>query len=1409
MASYNTTANVVLTLNGKQAGEIMASLERKAEALRKRIDAAATAGDKATMKKLQRELNSTKRTMDQLSGSAIKVNDVLRRLDSASPRELNAALRQLRKELQSMERGTDAWEAHVRKIRALRTELNAVNGSLREQQSAWSRFNGWLNNCQTAILGLGAGLAGLVVAGKEAVKAFADMDQEMANVRKFTGMDSDQVAALNEEFKKMDTRTSREELNQLAQQAGRLGKSSQEDVLGFVRAADKINVALDDLGQDATLTLSKLTGIFGDEERLGTEKALLSVGSVINELSQNCSASAPYIAEFASRMGGVGAQAGMTVQQIMGFAAVLDSNNQAVEASSTALSQVITRIYQEPAKYAQVAGLDVQRFSELVKTDMNGAIIELLSALNKAGGMDVLSPMFKDMGESGARAVSALSTLSKHIEDVKSQQEVANVAFREATSINKESDVQNNTVQAGLEKAGKSVHELAVELGEKLQPVMSLFNSSAIVALKVLNGLVDFFIKYRGAIVTAVAALVAYKVAANLAAIATAAHTTASKAAALAQRAYTAAVNLAKAALLLFTGNVKGATVAFRAFSAAIKANPVGALAAAITSLIGLLGALVSKYNDNVRKMREQREHTAKLREETRDYSKAAAEAYADEIVKLNTLYKAATNEALSRKERIAAANQLLNLYPDTFAKYKAEGIMLGKASAAYRDLAHAIMEKAKAQAAAELYQNNFKRVLQLEQEIDKYEGRRTVRENKRAEKEQRNDQRRRDMKKNRQAESLTGAIAMSGTGYAGGTSVGGNDNMESTVKDDAAIKAYDNKIKALETDKNEYQRSINFLESRFAKDKNFQNAIMGDNNQASANPGIAALGSGTGGGSNSSGKGGKKSRGTEDKFKAEKLWREKEEALIEVAYAKGEKDYEEYTGRMDEIAVQFYEKQLEHTDLGETERLKIQAQYYKAKQTQDSNNKVASLKEIEDSYAETVRNTRQFYLDGLISKETYDLKLQEAEMDHQRRLSQSMDISEEERLKAADRYAQMRVEQQTRLQEALKEKMDKLAEAAKQHEEEMNEIRKKYFGLSLSERQNQYASELARLNSAYSLELKAAQGNADEKLRIEKAYQEALKKLRQEHGLESDEQNDMEKAVNDFNNWLESDGGKALTGTMSTVVSGMSSIFSQLTSSMQADLEIQTASINRRYDKEISLAEGNSYKVAQLEKRKEAEIAAAKNEANKKMFAMQIIQAVAQTAQNALSAYGSAAAIPVVGYVLAPIAAAMALAAGALQVAAIKKQAQASEAQGYAQGGFTPSGPRDREVGVVHAGEWVASQKLVNNPQTRTILEALDYAQRTNTVGSITAADVSRSVTAPVELARSLASPAVQVRDTGTSVTAGTADRELQRTIRRLTDRLEKPFYTVNSVTGEDGMHKAQKDYERLIANKSPRNRK
>ena len=182
----------------------------------------------------------------------------------------------------------------------------------------------------------------------------------------------------------------------------------------------------------------------------------------------------------------------------------------------------------------------------------------------------------------------------------------------------------------------------------------------------------------------------------------------------------------------------------------------------------------------------------------------------------------------------------------------------------------------------------------------------------------------------------------------------------------------------------------------------------------------------------------------------------------------------------------------------------------------------------------------------------------------------------------------------------------------------------------------------------------------------------------------------------------------------------------------------------------------------------------------------MQVIQAVAQTAQNAICTYGSAAAIPIV-------------AIGALQIAAIKKQQQASEAQGYAKGGFTPKGAVDEEVGVVHAGEWVALQKLLANPVACPLINALDYAQRTNSIGSLRSADESKAV-----------APQVVVQQVPVeNVALSTLHSELSTAISHLNERLNEPFVTVNTIIGDTGIKKAQDEYDKLIRNKTPKSKR
>ena len=214
------------------------------------------------------------------------------------------------------------------------------------------------------------------------------------------------------------------------------------------------------------------------------------------------------------------------------------------------------------------------------------------------------------------------------------------------------------------------------------------------------------------------------------------------------------------------------------------------------------------------------------------------------------------------------------------------------------------------------------------------------------------------------------------------------------------------------------------------------------------------------------------------------------------------------------------------------------------------------------------------------------------------------------------------------------------------------------------------------------------------------------------------------------------------------------------------------------------------------IEEKKQKEEAAAKNKANKKMYAMQVLQAIASTAMGAINAYSSAAQVPMIGYILAPIAAATAIAAGMMQVASIKKQQQASEAQGYAEGGYTGAGGKYEPRGIVHAGEWVASQKLLANPQTAAIIQALDYAQKTNTVGSISPSMVSNDTTAAAAIAR-MGNP------------SSNNDNSLDNTLQQLNRRLNEPFVTVNTMTGDHGIVKAQEEYDIYIRNKTAKSRR
>ncbi len=240
MADTTSTATVDIIVNGKSAQKELEELEAKAT---KAANAAAKfnrLGEEAYAEYHENIHKKALADLDKLKGTYESVQYTIDHLDKASLKELKKTLAQLRKEFAKMKPGTDMWNQQAERIRTVRARIDSINQTLRvqqqETQTLWQKFKDWQTAGVAAVGAIMGKLSQLISFYREAADAFASMEQEMANVRKYTGMSEEQVNSLNESFKQIDTRTAREELNKYAQEAGRLGKQSEADVLGYVGA---------------------------------------------------------------------------------------------------------------------------------------------------------------------------------------------------------------------------------------------------------------------------------------------------------------------------------------------------------------------------------------------------------------------------------------------------------------------------------------------------------------------------------------------------------------------------------------------------------------------------------------------------------------------------------------------------------------------------------------------------------------------------------------------------------------------------------------------------------------------------------------------------------------------------------------------------------------------------------------------------------------------------------------------------------------------------------------------------------------------------------------------------------------------------------------------------------------------
>lgn len=1416
MADYDPTSTMYAS-RASQLKLVEAELERIRQSEQKVV---------TLMQHYDKEIDRTNVDIKETKRQMQLVNNTMSNLKTSSIRDLEYSIKALNQQMHGMERGTEQFKQMELKAKQLKAELQAVRAEGVAQESWIKRSADWFNRMQGLALGAVAAISGITFTVKKCVEEYAKMDDEMTNVRKYTGQAAEEVERMNEDFKKMDTRTPRQKLNQLAEDAGRLGITSTAAVEEFVDGADKINVALgDDLGDKAVSQIGKLAQMFGEDKTKGLRGAMLATGSAVNELAQNSSASAGYLVDFTARVAGVGKQAGFTQAQIMGLASVLDQNMQQDETAATAVQNLLAKMFQDSSKFAKIAGLNVKDFAKTLKEDANGALLQFLAAMRAKGGFADLAPMFEEMKMDGSRATGVLTVLADKLDDIKTAQNLANEAYSEGTSVLNEFETQNESVQAQLDKASKKFLDLSIELGQKLYPAARYCISAASLGVRALSTLVDFVKDYWRILIVLTAAIVTYTAVSKAKLIAEKAQMAWLNIMILREKAHLVLVGLKTSALktmaivqMALTREIKLTTAAQMLWNKVLLANPITAVIAVV---VGLTAAIVTLSKE-----------TSTAEQAQRDYNDAVTEANkqaADEEAAIMRLVSTIQSNTSAEVDRKAALEELNGkLMREHLGNITEEAVRTGQATRqiqSYIDMMKKKividgLQKKLAESIAKQAENedllseadNDKRGFwaKVWGRINPFAGRKTkmlnlASDNREAFRETVNHEIERERQyqqklidKIKQLESqhfeINDPEPWRNNGYNGK----GNDGtiikqQRTTGTHQASDKERKARVKAEKTAAAEARKRE--VEAK-RKQKQAADSIKAETNELMADSAKAYA----------------EGKKTYQQFIDDRQSIQiKGFAKLKQLYGAESNEYKQLLDNQVNVVKQHdaaIQKMNEQTI--ERERLQkeasIKAQYNDASSAIYQND-TALNEAIYKNDVEAMKKRLELFKDREGSEEWLDLKaeMEQAELDHQLQMQESYQNQLKE-------LRQQFGKQDLQAQETMYlNGLDNLYKQGLIKEEEYQqmklEITKQFAAQRAQIDADDHGAGSAQLkiNDKSSEMVNSARAAAGESQSTGNAtlggyfssqvenYQNTMEKLKELYG--NDKQN--HAAYMQAKAQVTSDYLNDLVEKTAVVYNGINGILSASSSYAQACSDLEQAKISKNYEKQIAAAGNNSKKKKKLEEKRDKELAAAKSKANKKAMKIEIAQAIASTAMSAINAYASAAAIPTIGWTLAPIAAGMATAAGMIQLAAIKKQHQA-EAAGYYEGGYTGGNRYRKEAGVVHEGEFVANHNAVNNSSIRPALDLIDRAQRSNTVGSLTADDITRSLG---QSSSTVVAPVVNVNNDNTEVRQSLDG--VNAAVSRLTQTLDDGIEVEVPISGRRGLHRRLQDYQRILNNK------
>lgn len=422
---------------------------------------------------LRRQYSMLEQTLKGTRMSQSALNDILTRSKQgkASLDELRRAYKQLEEELNQINTKSKEFADKQKSMKELKKNIDEATGAANKHGSAW----------QTALKNLTA-YVGLFAMFNQLKTYFIDLfrlnmkySEQLTNIRKVALSTTDEVANLSKELAKIDTRTSIEELNNLAYAGAKLGITTQ-NLAGFVRAADQVNVALkEDLGDEALTALAKITEVMGLADKYGVEQAMLKTGSAIFRLASTSTATSGKIVDFSNRMLALGEQAALTTPDILALGAAVDSMALEPEVAATAFGKLVVELRKGTSPIEKSLGIASGSLKKMIESGRGmDAILTIFRRMGETKNLFALDGLFKDLGSDGARLVKTMVTMAAKNGMLTKAVKESNKAFNEGSAVTVEYNMQQETAAAYMERANNLLEKQFVSSSAASGPIRDI-----------------------------------------------------------------------------------------------------------------------------------------------------------------------------------------------------------------------------------------------------------------------------------------------------------------------------------------------------------------------------------------------------------------------------------------------------------------------------------------------------------------------------------------------------------------------------------------------------------------------------------------------------------------------------------------------------------------------------------------------------------------------------------------------------------------------------------------------------------------------------------------------------------------------------------------------------------------------